>query len=135
MSITNEVRRKNDTVPRKILCELWCSPRHWTWRSYIAEAKWQRPLATKRKPGEFHRLTSWSAIQGPGPQRLNTDNSVGSYRLRNRSSRLRIRYEFVWAFVAHIVDGHSVDADEDKAHYIEVYGSPVILDDHVRVSR
>lgn len=44
-------------------------------------------------------------------------------------------YEFVWAFISHVVDSHGVNADEDKAHNIKVYGSPVVFEDHVRVAR
>lgn len=36
-----------------------------------------------------------------------------------------IGYQLVWALVAHVVDCHCIDGDEDYAHYVEVHGAPV----------
>ena len=37
-------------------------------------------------------------------------------------------------FAAHDVDSVAGDTDEDKAHGIEVEGSPVMFDEHIGVS-
>lgn len=35
--------------------------------------------------------------------------------------------------MAHVVDGHDVDGDEDNAHYVEVHGAPVFLQHEIRI--
>ena len=40
----------------------------------------------------------------------------------------------MWAFKTHDVDGVASDADENKAHGVEVERAPMVLDKHVGVS-
>lgn len=44
-----------------------------------------------------------------------------------------IGYQLVWALVAHVVDCHCIDGDEDYAHYVEVHGAPVRFQHHIRI--
>ena len=46
----------------------------------------------------------------------------------------QIKYQFIWPFESHMIDGGSSNPNEDEAHHIEVEGAPVMLDDHIGVA-
>ena len=55
-------------------------------------------------------------------------------QILNHSSTCVDKYHFMRSFKAHDIDGVGCNSNKDESHSIEVERTPVMFDEHIRIS-
>ena len=64
----------------------------------------------------------------------NREPSVEMNQILNHSSTCDDRYHFMRSFKAHNIDGVGCNSNKDESHGIKVERTPMMFDEHIRIS-